>query len=355
MTNTTTTIHEIGTGSCGRVYDLNGSIALKRARPGQGENLWNDFLMHIKILSALRSKAGRTIDVLVPEAKGFLTETNEALWAQLEGEALRDGGGFDEGMPRMGLLSERILPVEREVREALVGAFCSEAQREDVRRKRENEDCLVRVCLGEVDAQEEGRASKSVLRRAGTLQTTFSLRNFPLTLSKLDRAPDALLDPLTPTHLARNIAETLALLHWTAQCDARDVEFVIGGKGTLSNSAPHCHPPSYEELAALPGPTSTITPLFMAAYRRPLHLWLLDFNQVKLITMDEQGVDKAVSAFFDNKPKYYPRPYSGNEKMEALWKVFKEAYLAKSEDLTDTKLPQMFIDKVEEKQKSRMG
>ncbi|KAF2163844.1 hypothetical protein M409DRAFT_25619 [Zasmidium cellare ATCC 36951] len=305
MTNNSTTLPpfvEIGSGSCGRVYSSrhpSGSeIVLKRARPGQTDRLWQDYLMHTKILEALHTPQGRDIDILVPDVLGFVTETDRELWEGWEGRFPGDGKG--EAVPRDVLLSERISAVGRGMREEMVEVFCVEGQRGEARGRRENEDCLVRVCFGEGGAEEEGRASKSVLRRAGTLQTTFSLRNFPLTLSKLDRAPATITGPLSPPSLTRQIAQTLALLHWSAHVDARDVEFVLGGTGTLSNSTPHSHPLPYDELAALPGPTSTFNPVFLEALTRPLNLWLLDFNQVKTITMDEAGVESAVAAFVDS-------------------------------------------------------
>jgi hypothetical protein len=55
-------------------------------------------------------------------------------------------------------------------------------------------------------------------------------------------------------------------------------------------------------------------------------LWVLDFNLVRDMAMDEEGVRQAVKAFCKND-LYYPRP--GNSK---LWTASREQYLRTSED-----------------------
>ncbi|KAM0435243.1 hypothetical protein ACHAPT_003333 [Fusarium lateritium] len=103
--------------------------------------------------------------------------------------------------------------------------------------------------------------------------------------------------------LASGMATALAVMHLAAQTDARDVEFALG---SVTESLPGM---SAAEIAALPpnswtGPPSDDLEDF---HHRKTVLWLLDFNQVRAITMDADGVEKAVEAFGINDP-YYPRP-----------------------------------------------
>lgn len=76
-------------------------------------------------------------------------------------------------------------------------------------------------------------------------------------------------------------------------------------------------------------------------------MWLLDFDCCRTMSMDEQGVDQSVSAFFRNDP-YYPRPG------QQLWKVFRDRFLQSSSELINDNLPDMFIEGVEEEQRRRV-
>ncbi|OQE15524.1 hypothetical protein PENFLA_c031G00161 [Penicillium flavigenum] len=83
------------------------------------------------------------------------------------------------------------------------------------------------------------------------------------------------------------MAEALAMLHWIAGIDANDVEFVLapcnGNDGATINNVLGRH-----------------------------SMWMLDFDLCRNMTMDENGVGKAVKAFWRNDPSY-PRPE------KALW------------------------------------
>ena len=172
------------------------------------------------------------------------------------------------------LVSERILPLPRHVREALIDIWCPEGRR-DVR----NRDCLMRIYLGQ-------RHSKGT-----PYGGNFSLRNFKLTLEKVEQLG------LEKGPMAVAIAEGLAALHWGARCNAQDVEFVIG--------------------------TSRI-PEDDHQVRRTVDVWLLDFNQCTPITMDEKGCMEAAKAFWGNDP-YYPRPLTKVQPFHSLDKeVFED-------------------------------
>lgn len=79
----------------------------------------------------------------------------------------------------------------------------------------DNKDCLVRIYLGE--------------RQTGRMQAEGydSLRNFPL---RLDMIEDLELETLD---LAGEMALGLATLHWQAQVEGMDVEFVLGSSATI--------------------------------------------------------------------------------------------------------------------------
>ncbi|KAL4925396.1 zinc finger protein [Aspergillus undulatus] len=54
-------------------------------------------------------------------------------------------------------------------------------------------------------------------------------------------------------------------------------------------------------------------------------LWVLDFDLVRAIFMDEQGVQQAVNSFWKNDP-FFPRPNLDT----ALWEAFREEYVSTS-------------------------
>ncbi|KAL2676840.1 hypothetical protein Neosp_010606 [[Neocosmospora] mangrovei] len=144
----------------------------------------------------------------------------------------------------------------------------------------------------------------------------FSLRNFKLHLNHVIELN------LRVEEITSGMATALAVMHWGARTDARDVEFALG---SVTEPLPGM---SAAEVAALPPNTWTGPPsddLEDFQHRKTV-LWLLDFNQVRAITMDTDGVAQAVEAFGINDP-YYPRPLQEFVVAQSLWGHFVEVYL----------------------------
>jgi Zinc finger protein len=127
---------------------------------------------------------------------------------------------------------------------------------------------------------------------------------------------------------AEMMAEALAMIHWYGEIDANGIEFVLA-------------PPRNGTGHGLSNILGDHT------------MWLLDFDCCGRMSMDEKGVDQAIAAFFGNDP-YYPHPG------QPLWKGFRDRYLQTSFNIISgdhddqrTQLPEMFIEKVEEKQQKR--
>lgn len=112
----------------------------------------------------------------------------------------------------MTLISERILPLPRIAREALISKYCAPETRSFAAADPTNRDCLARLYLGR--------------RRIRTTPApNFTLRNFNLHL-------DQMLDLSYPVNsLARAIGEALATIHWSANVDAYNIKFVLGSDG----------------------------------------------------------------------------------------------------------------------------
>ncbi|KAJ0162174.1 hypothetical protein CTA2_4997 [Colletotrichum tanaceti] len=144
------------------------------------------------------------------------------------------------------------------------------------------------------------------------------------------------------------MAEALAVMHWRVRCDAFDVEFVLGSSPKLRA---RCALTTWNREPGDDNNNNTNP----ECLQRAVQVWLLDFNQVGNITMDEEGVDKAVRGLWDNDP-YYPRPacHETNTTEVRLWEAFKDVYLAASVGIrADTSLPLSFIAKVEKEATAR--
>lgn len=150
---------------------------------------------------------------------------------------------------------------------------------------------------------------------------------------------------------ARTMAEALAVLHWTVGCDARDVEFVLGSEST---QVWHPSTEDLEHIARRSGPVPSDK-------KRATRLWLLDFNQVAMLNLEDNPIPEMVAAHTMNDP-YYPKPLPNDTKDEPLWDIFSHAYLGKSNSIAGTEgrrswatrdLPKKFLEGVVEDRKAR--
>lgn len=149
----------------------------------------------------------------------------------------------------------------------------------------------------------------------------FSLRNYP---PHTDQMEELGLDVCA---YANAMGEALAIMHWKAGIDARDVDLVLASR-----------------RQAVPAPFS--------ACRLGEHaMWILDFDCCRPLSLDADGVDEAVVAFYRNDP-IYPLPGRCSTNDSAKWRVFRDRYLETSLELVAEyddasgvrKLPGLFID-----------
>ena len=291
----------IGKGFCAEIFvEPDIGKVFKRAYRPQDLQLWNDFTKHLLIRDAIHPAITCRPDIRlsVPTLYEYYTRDDIIWWDRNRNKWPKQG--LKEATDLIGM--EHISPLLEVVRDALIERYCPVQRRDIARTDPENRDCLIRIYLG-------------LRRRSMTAPTEkFSLRNFEADLSILD---DVIPDK---NHHATAMAVALACMHWDAKVDGADVEFVLG-------AAPEKHTLTASEIAAFPPRTRSL--YMKTRLRRVVHLWLLDFNQVGTITMDDDGVTKALSAFWQNDP-YFPRPESINPDDGALWQVFREAYLDQS-------------------------
>ena len=329
----------IGWGSCGKIYlQLGTNHVFKKAINGNiilsdECRLWNDLIMHKKIEEVIDSHnvSSDTIPVLVPRVYRYISKADE--WWKTHDHLFPP----EDRTPENLLISEHIPPIHAIGRNALMDYFCPEKLRPGAKLQDSNKDCLIRLYLG--------KRRDHITRLRPGAKTYFGIRNFPLCLDQME---DIGLDIMA---FASVMAETLALLHWEAEVDAADIEFVLGGGPCLT----HKPLPRFDQLRHLAADTSTDTT--GSGTDGPVtRMWLLDFNQCQTIPMNEIGVDQAVKRFLDNDP-YYPRP-STESVDERLWLHFQQRYIAASRQILNgsrhSDLPFLFIEKLKRAMTARL-
>jgi hypothetical protein len=331
-TKSQTSFRKIGAGACGAVFAQDRtSLVFKLAKSPDHTELWNDYRMHVQIAREFRR---HMIDqVRVPEVYFFVPSDRASFWDKHPEllEAAKNG----VNLPTAALLAERIMPLPSATRELLIDKYCAPRIKDQARADLANRDCLVRVYLG------------STKGKIG--QMFFSLRNFKLHLNHM---VDLELDTEA---LARGMGSALAVLHWGAKTDARDVEFVLGSwtKKTIA-----AEPDMNDDEPCYTGPESGVIEDFFC---RMTELFMLDFNQVRKITMDDDGVAMAVEAWRLNDP-YYPKPLCQTEAEQYVWKAFLVSYLAASDEVMSLEgckgevlaLPRKFISGITEVERAKM-
>ncbi|KAL7815259.1 zinc finger domain-containing protein [Trichoderma gracile] len=311
---------KIGAGACGAIFAQNGKSFVAKLSKTNDDSLWNDYKMHTRISSAFRK--WEFTEIKIPEVYFFVPHDDPRYLEQ--NPELAEVASQVCNLPANVLVSERIPPLAKPTRKLLIERYCAPRIKQAALSDTANRDCLVRPYLGSMQGKIGG--------------LFFSLRNFKMHLNQM---VDLQLD-VKP--IASSMGTAMAIMHWEARTDARDVEFVFGSCSKEMSAAL-----SLEELEKIQRPTYTGPPSYITEdfFHRPTDLWLLDFNQVRTITMDEAGVSQAVEAARINDP-YLPKPLGDSSTEKIIWNAFAENYiwaadliLADSQELLW--LPRLFI------------
>ena len=311
----------IGQGFCGTIWAApigpGDTHAIKREDGGPGRSLHNDYEMHLTVLKSLSDSLPR---LLVPACHEYVSCHNQKWWDERLSKFPKE---FQ--VPCNALISERIPPFTKPVRDILIEQYCPDSLRPNIdliKSCEPNQDCLIRPYLGRRRRLEKQSRYKS-----------FSLRNYPLHIDQIEELK------LDGKIYARIMAETLGHLYWEANVDANDVEFVLA-------------PPRKDHGNQLDVPSrhnSTIKGEKLGDHI----VWILDFDCCRTMTLDANGVEQAVTAFYRNDP-YYPRPGRDNSADQVLWKEFKQRFLEASaailgQEGPEARLPALWVGLVEQR------
>lgn len=309
----------IGQGFCGTVWAApiksGCSFAHKREDGGPDRSLHNDFLMHSRIQKTVPFWHSQ---IQVPVCHRFVDSGDRSWW-----DYHISRFPTDHQVPCNILITERIPPFSKVVRDNITDIYCPESLRSSIKLSEPDQDCLIRPYLG----RRRRRVTKQSKFQA------FSLRNYPL---HVDQMEELALDSVL---YARIMAETLANLYWSAQIDANDVEFVLARPKV--------------DYAIPTGPVATSHPITNSQILGNHAVWLLDFDCCKPMSLDEAGVEQAVVAFYRNDP-FYPRPGRNDVRDQRLWNEFKQRFLEESEAIlgpgnVQAHLPTRWVELVEQK------
>ena len=297
----------IGRGSGGTVFEVpKTELAIKKG--ANTHTLWNDFNLTYQAHKSFTD----TKEVLQDT---FPQYTIPRVVSCLEFWPQDAHGYWDTNLQRYppshqgagaAFSMDKLPSLPRTERERLIDKYFDEDAevREAAKIDEFNQHCLVRVYLGENESGEQATEAYD------------SLENFPMRLNMVE---DFLQDKRT---LAAEMAIALAVIHWQAQIDAMDCEFVLA-----SHPATTCGQP------------------------RELKLWVLDFDKASSTDLTPEDVEKRlVPTFLGNDP-YYPRPDVDKD----LWDHFSNVYREASDVILSnrplsglpTDLPRRFLGKVE--------
>lgn len=328
LAHESTQLERIGQGRCGTVWaarcsncDGHSHLALKREDGSTGRSISHEFKIHQKLLRA--SSQSHSSLFSIPQSFGFLDIQGSSIWP---GILLRLPENYSACN---AIVSEKIIPVQAPARRLLIRKFRPDVDEDSVMNSSSNEHCLIRPYLG----RRRYRNPETEAEPRRRLRA-FSLRNFPLHLDQMEQLG------IDPSEYAIAMADALAFMHWVAEVDGNDVEFVLARPRNQPDISHHQIPS--EETCS-----KNIDIL------GPHTMWILDFDLCRDLALDESGIEQACKAFWGNDP-WYPRPRRLATADQKLWDAFEERFLESSAKALATRsdqikeLPKLLMEKIKQ-------
>jgi len=272
---------------------------MKKEYPGNGNlrtNLLHEYSLHQAVFNAFDHYEDIIqSDVQVPRPQDMILATNDTYWTQhLEKFPAK------YRQPGNMVLMERILPLPKAIRQALITQFyprdgnttLDSATITRVLNKTPNKHCLARVYLGK---------STGSFNKEG-----FTLRNFPLYLNSMQELG------MDVKALASAMGKAFAIMHWGAGVSGDDVEFVLGSSAIgLEND--------------------------LNFQQREIRFYLLDFGQCDEVNFSDNVEDvyqafKGAMILGDNQ-SFIPHYRNSGE----LYTAFREGYIKAGQYIVEEK------------------
>lgn len=324
-----TQLERIGQGRCGTVWAARCSfceghsyVAMKREDGSTRRSISHEYKMHQKLLRASLQYPSSLFSI--PQTFGFLDWHNYPTWFRILPK-LPNGYATCNA-----IVSEKIVPVQASTRRLLVQQLRPDLHEQVVMSSSTNEHCLIRPYLGRRRYHNPETDTEWRRKPLGA----FSLRNFPLHLDQMEQLG------IDPSYYAIAMADALAFMHWVAEVDGNDVEFVLAQPRYQSDISHHQIP----SVDACPRNISILGPHTM---------WILDFDLCRDLTLDESGIEQACKAFWGNDP-WYPRPGRLATVDQKLWDIFEDRFLESSAKALSLRsdqpmmLPRLLMEKIKQ-------
>ncbi|KAJ5585229.1 zinc finger protein-domain-containing protein [Penicillium hispanicum] len=338
----------IGFGQCGLIFERPGrDYVVKLAMSAYMDALWTDLVAHLKVWHAFNHYES---ECRVPRVFSYVPENNQEWWK--ENQPFFIDAPKSATLPAMALITERILPLPKIAREALITKYCPQNLQATASANPTNRDCLARIYLG------RRRPAPALL------PPNFTLRNFNLCLDQMIELG------LPIKSYAVTMGKALAVIHWAASVDGYDIEFVLGSEGDTrySRDLSQSLGLTAEQLAAMPPHTDLEAMIQTNFKRRTTRMWVLDFNLCNSWEprvgweKPEALIPHLVLAFFENDP-YYPLPLMEDDVDKDLWESFAAAYLTVSNHILTaprkdprlTDLPAKFLNACVSREKESLS
>jgi hypothetical protein len=216
----------IGRGTCGTVFEIPGTTFALKVAKTDSDALWNDFTMHMRVLSHFYDLPVISSEIHVPRCHWYASATDDEWW----GENLERFPREFQSRSNV-ICCERILPIPKIIRESLIDEYCPVDLQTKAKSDPSNKDCLIRLYVGK---RREPRSSRF-----------FTLRNFLLHIDQMEDLEHDI------DGISTNTADALAVLHWRVKIDADDVEFVLGSAPTRSTIPTFSKPLTLAEIPCL--------------------------------------------------------------------------------------------------------
>lgn len=297
---------EIGEGLHGQIFELTGTDNVIKV--AKDSTVRKEFELHKSIYVAFERYGNLSGGVQICKPRDFFA-LNSAKGQQFWNEQSRRFTAQRHCGPSDVLVSERVLPLPKVVRHALIDCFLSDENQDlaaALKNERTQRHALARVYLG----QNTGK-----LNTDNNSNAPINLRNFPLYLHDMRTLG------LDVVGIARAMGHAMAVMHWGAGIDGEDIEIVLGTKAMSTSSQPDFQ-------------------------NRKMRLFIIDFGQCSTVERSENGVHPMWGAIVANSP-FCPKP----EETE-IWREFRTGYVISGREVClsegiDTHLPGEVMDGIE--------
>lgn len=157
----------IGAGQCGTIFEIPGAPRVYKIAKRIDDYLWIDYCIHLRIFEACEkiSHSGE-LGFRVTAPHFFVSDIDEEWW-----EVVRQRFPGDYRHSTSVLCTERVWPIAKPLRDALISEYCPESLRASACNTPGELDCLAREYLGKKCSQSPRLA-----------KPTWSLRNYSLYL-----------------------------------------------------------------------------------------------------------------------------------------------------------------------------